>query len=37
MPALEKKTSSYKLKRESIIENLANEFDKHLNLSLLLN
>ena len=37
LPTLKKKTSSYKVKRESIIENLANEFDKHLNLSSLLN
>ena len=37
LPSLKKKTRSYKIKRESIIENLANEFDKHLNLSLLLN
>ena len=37
LPALPKKTKSYKFKRESIIENLANEFDKHLNLSSLLN
>ena len=37
LPALNKKTRSYKVKRESIIENLANEFDKHLNLSSLLN
>ena len=37
LPALEKKTRSYKVKRESIIKNLANEFDKHLNLSSLLN
>ena len=37
LPALEKKTRSYKIKRESIIENLANEFDKHLKLSSLLN
>ena len=37
LPALEKKTISYKVKRESIIENLANEFDKYLNLSSLLN
>ena len=36
LPALKKKTRSYKVKRESIIENLANEFDKHLNLSSLL-
>ncbi len=37
LPALEKTTRPYKIKRESIIENLANEFDKHLNLSSLLN
>jgi adenosylcobyric acid synthase len=37
LPALKKKTSSYKVKRESIIENLANEFNKHLNISSLLN
>ena len=37
LPALKKRTSSYKVKRESIIENLANEFNKHLNLSSLLN
>ena len=37
LPALEKKTRSYKMKRESIIDNLANEFDKHLNISSLLN
>ena len=37
LPALEKKTISYKVKRELIIENLANEFDKYLNLSSLLN
>ena len=37
LPALEKKTRSYKIKRESIIENLANEFNKNLNLSSLLN
>ena len=37
LPALKTRTSSYKVKRESIIENLANEFDKHLNLSSLLN
>ena len=30
---LNKKSISYKKKRESIIENLANEFDKHLNLT----
>ena len=37
LPPLKKKTRSYKVKRETIIENLANEFDKHLNLSSLLN
>ena len=37
LPLLNKKTRSYKIKRESIIENLANEFNKHLNLSSLLN
>ena len=36
LPTLGKKTRSYKVKRESIIKNLANEFDKHLNLSLFL-
>ena len=36
LPALEI-TRSYKVKRESIIQKLANEFDKHLNLSSLLN
>ena len=34
---LYKKSSSYKMKRESIINNLANEFRKHLNLTELLN
>ena len=37
LPLLDKKTRSYKMKRELIIENLANEFNKHLNLSFLLN
>jgi len=32
LPKLSKKSISYKKKRESIIDNLANEFDKHLNL-----
>jgi adenosylcobyric acid synthase len=32
LPRLNKKSISYKKKRESIIENLANEFHKHLNL-----
>ena len=34
---LDKKTSSYKIKRESIIDNLANEFNKHFQISSLLN
>ena len=33
LPILNKRSISYKKKRESIIENLANEFDKHLNLT----
>ena len=37
LPILDKKTRSYKIKRDSIINNLANEFDKHLNISSLLN
>ncbi len=37
LPTVDKKTRSYKIKRESIIDNLANEFDKHLNISSLLN
>ena len=37
LPALEKKTISYKIKREKILNNLANEFEKHLNISSLLN
>ena len=36
LPELKDGTRSYKVKRESIIENLANEFDKHLNLLSLL-
>jgi adenosylcobyric acid synthase len=32
LPILNKKSISYKKKRESIIDNLANEFDKNLNL-----
>ena len=32
LPITNKKSISYKKKRESIIENLANEFHKHLNL-----
>ncbi len=37
LPTLDKKLRSYKIKRESIINNLANEFDKHLNITSLLN
>jgi adenosylcobyric acid synthase len=37
LPILNKKSISYKKKRESIIDNLANEFDKHLNLKSFLN
>ncbi len=37
LPLLDKKTRSYKMKRESIIDNLANEFNKHFNISSLLN
>ena len=37
LPPVNKKTKSYKIKRESIIDNLANEFNKHLNISSLLN
>ena len=33
LPILNKQSKSYKNKRESIIDNLANEFDKHLNIS----
>ena len=33
LPILNKKSISYKKKRESIIDNLANEFNKHLNLT----
>ena len=36
LPLLDKKTKSYKIKRESIIENLAIEFNKHFNISSLL-
>ena len=32
LPILNKKSISYKKKRQSIIDNLANEFHKHLNL-----
>jgi len=37
LPKLDKKTRSYKIKRESIIDNLANEFNKNFNISSLLN
>ncbi len=37
LPTLNTKSISYKIKRESIIENLANEFDKHLNINAVLN
>ncbi len=37
LPSLNKKSISYKKKRESIIDNLANEFNKHLNLKSFLN
>ena len=37
LPLLDKRTRSYKMKREKIIDNLANEFKKHLNISSLLN
>ena len=37
LPIIQKKTRSYKVKRESIIESLANEFDKYLKISPLLN
>ena len=37
LPLLDKKRRSYKMKRESIIDNLANEFNKHFNILSLLN
>ena len=37
LPNLEIKTKSYKVKRETLIENLANEFKKNLNITPLLN
>ena len=37
LPTSNTKSISYKLKRESIIDNLANEFDKHLNINAVLN
>ena len=33
LPLLDKKTKSYRIKRESIIENLAIEFNKHFDMS----
>ena len=36
LPLLDKKTKSYKIKRESIIENLAFEFNKHFDMSSIL-
>ncbi len=33
LPIFNKKSISYKMKRDSIIDKLANEFDKHLNLT----
>ena len=37
LPKLNTKSISYKIKRDSIIENLANEFNKHLNIKAVLN
>ncbi len=37
LPLLDKKIRSYKMKRESIIDNLAYEFNKYFNISSLLN
>jgi adenosylcobyric acid synthase len=37
LPLLKKRTRSYKMKRENIIDNLANEFKKNFNISSLLN
>ena len=37
LPKLEKTTRSYKMKREMIINKLANEFNKNFNVSPLLN
>ena len=34
---LDKKTIPYKIKREAIINNLANQFKKHINITSLLN
>ena len=37
LPILNTKSVSYKMKRESIIDNLANEFHSHLDITALLN
>ena len=37
LPNLNTKSISYKIKRNSIIDNLANEFNKHLNINTILN
>jgi len=37
IPTLDKKNKSYKIKREAIINNLAKQFKKHINISTLLN
>ena len=37
IPILDKTNKSYKMKRESIIDNLAKQFTKHINISTLLN
>ena len=37
LPKLVKRSRPYKIKRESIINNLANEFEKHFNITSLLN
>ena len=37
LPTKAKKSISYKIKRESIIDKLASEFDKHLNITSILN
>ena len=37
IPILDKKNKSYKIKRESIIDNLAKQFTKHINISTIIN
>ena len=37
LPNLTKRTNSYKIKREKILDNLAKEFKNHLNISSILN